>query len=136
MPATSKILGLDIGTKRIGVSRADSDLKIAYPLTTLDVDGTEIERIKKIVADEYIDLIVAGYPRNQHGNPTEQTEYTEKYLNTYKNQLPQIVYQDESLTSIMAEESLKSSGKPYSKADIDAKAAAIILQDYLDEIHE
>ena len=46
-----------------------------------------------------------------------------------------IVYQDESLTSVMAEEKLKSSGKPYEKADIDALAAALILQDYLETHH-
>ena len=45
-----------------------------------------------------------------------------------------IVFQDESLTSVMAEDRLKASGKPYEKGDIDAMAATIILQDYL-EIH-
>jgi putative Holliday junction resolvase len=136
MAVIKRYLGLDIGTKRIGLARADSDLRIAYPFDTLEVDGNEIDRLKKIVADEYIDLIVAGYPRNQQGNPTEQTRYTENYLSSIKNELPGIVYQDESLTSVMAEESLKTSGKTYSKGDIDAKAAAIILQDYLDSIHE
>jgi putative transcription antitermination factor YqgF len=45
----------------------------------------------------------------------------------------EIAFQDESLTSVLAEERLKKHGRPYSKGDIDAQAAAIILQDYLEE---
>jgi RNase H-fold protein (predicted Holliday junction resolvase) len=45
---------------------------------------------------------------------------------------PKLEFQDESLTSVLAEQQLKSYGRPYTKGDIDARAAAIILQDYLE----
>ncbi|HET7630493.1 MAG TPA: Holliday junction resolvase RuvX, partial [Candidatus Saccharimonadales bacterium] len=66
------------------------------------------------------------------GQPTQQTASVEAFADKLKVfQLP-IVWQDESLTSVLAEEYLKSHKKTYSKADIDAHAAAIILGDYLE----
>jgi len=125
-------IGLDIGSKRIGVAISKGDVSIAYPLLTINVDGTENEKITEIVKKENIDVVVVGYPRNQNGESTEQTEFTEKFIDKIKIDLPEIVYQDESMTSVLAEEALKLSGKPYVKSDIDSKAAAIILQDYLE----
>lgn len=127
-------LSLDIGTKRIGVAVALSGVTIAQPLTTLDVDSNEKNKIIDIIKDLKIDLVVVGYPRNQKGELSEQTRFTEKFIASLRNDLPKIVFQDESLTSVLAEEALKTIGKPYKKSDIDSKAAAIILQDYL-ELH-
>lgn len=129
----ANILGLDIGTKGIGVAVADTSVPIATPLTTVIVDGSEIEAIKQIVADKSVEKIVVGYPRNQAGDPTEQTAYSQEVARNLQLNT-EIVFQDESLTSVMAENRLKASGKPYQKADIDALAATIILQDYL-ELH-
>lgn len=129
----STLLALDVGTKRIGVAVADITVPIAIPLTTLDVDGTELEKLIGIIKEKSVDKVIIGYPRNQSGYSTDQTEVSEvfgKRVMAYAD----IVFQDESLTSVMAEERLKRSGKPYEKSDIDALAAAIILQDYL-EIH-
>ncbi len=134
MPQTAKkLIALDVGEKRIGVATAETGIRIAVPLMTLDVDGTEIHAIEKLVASEGADRIVVGYPRNQSGEPTAQTMYAEAFAEQLKDIAP-IDFQDESLTSVMAEDQLKSHKRPYTKADIDARAAAIILQDYL-EIH-
>lgn len=129
----TKLIALDVGTKRIGVAASDSALPIAIPLMTLDVDGTEIDAIGKVLQDLSADTIVIGYPRNQSGEPTNQTGFAEAFASKLQ-QFGTVVFQDESLTSVMAEERLKASGKPYAKGDIDALAAAIILQDYL-ELH-
>lgn len=131
--ATKKYLGLDVGTKRIGLALGTNEIKIAYPFKTVNVDGNEIEELKKIVENEQIDTIVVGYPRNQQGEKTSQTEYTINFIEKFKNDFPTVVYQDESLSSITAENILKSIGKPYQQSDIDSKAAAIILQDYLEK---
>ncbi len=123
-------LALDVGTKRIGVAFADSTVPIAMPVRTLNVDGTEIKEIRQFVRDKSIDTIVIGYPRNQLGDPTAQTKVSEQFsekISSFVN----VEFQDESLTSVLAEDRLKADGKPYDKADIDAMAAAIILQDYL-----
>ncbi len=125
-------LALDVGEKRIGVAIATSAIRIAVPLATINVDGAEIDAIATIIATENIDVIVIGYPRNQSGEPTAQTAYAEAFADRLKGMVATMVFQDESLTSVMAEDQLKRDGRPYTKADIDARAAAIILQDYLE----
>lgn len=132
MSSRAILIGLDVGEKRIGVSVADLAVRIAIPLTTVLVDGAEIEAIAKIIDDERADTLVVGYPRNQSGEPTTQTDYVEKFAVHLEPLAATIVYQDESLTSVIAEQRLKAQGKPYEKADIDAQAATIILQDYLE----
>jgi len=124
-------LGLDVGEKRIGVALADDGVKIAVPSLMLSVDGTEIDLIKKIIADENIQIVVVGYPRNQSGDATAQTAFVEEFIKKLAIDT-KIVFQDESLTSVLAEQRLTAEGKPYEKGDIDKLAAAIILQDYLE----
>lgn len=126
-------LALDVGEKRIGVAMGDTTVRIAVPLDTIEVDGTEVERIARIVVDENVDTVVVGYPRNQSGEPTAQTAFAEAFAAKLTDIAPELVYQDESLTSVLAEQRLKSYGKPYTKGDIDAQAAAIVLQDYLEQ---
>ena len=110
-----RLLCLDVGEKRIGVAVADLGVKIAIPLTTIEVDGTEIEQILRLYGRENARTLVVGYPRNQQGETTAQIEF-----------------QDESLTSVQAEQRLKSRGQNYTKGDIDSEAATIILQDYME----
>jgi len=129
----TNVIALDVGTKRIGVAIADPSVPIAQPLTTVIVDGSEIETLTKIIKDHGIDTVVVGYPRNQSGEATAQTGIAEAFAGKLKG-VAEIVFQDESLTSVMAEDRLKAAGKPYQKADIDALAATIILQDFL-EVH-
>jgi putative Holliday junction resolvase len=132
MTTNKQVLALDIGERRIGVARGDTGIRIAIPLLTLVVDGTELDRIKRLVADEKTDVLVLGYPRNQSGEATAQTQYVETIASQLEGVAPQLVFQDESLTSVMAEQRLKASGRPYEKGDIDAEAASLILQDYLE----
>lgn len=127
---------LDVGEKRIGVAVADSDVRIAVPFETIDVDGHEVEAIAEIVTREGAETVVIGYPRNQMGESTAQTSYVEGFAKKLEFIAKNIVFQDESLTSVMAEEQLAVHKKPYSKGDIDAQAAAIILQDYVDSHDE
>ncbi len=134
MSQNKKYLALDVGEKRIGVAVADAAVKIAVPMETIEVDGSELEAIAKYIAREEADVVVVGYPRNQSGDPTAQTGYVEEFVKKIEVFAPNIVFQDESLTSVIAENQLQASGRPYSKADIDAHAAALILQDYLEKI--
>ena len=128
------LICLDVGEKRIGVATADSGVRIAVAYTTLEVYGTEIAAIAQLVIDQSVDVIVIGYPRNQQGEATAQTAYVENFAQLLKDLGPTVVFQDESLTSVIAEQRLIAQKKPYSKGDIDAQAASIILQDYL-ELH-
>lgn len=128
---TSTLVALDVGEKRIGVARAATDVPIAVPLTTVLVDGQEVVQILDILRREYADELVVGYPRNQSGEATAQTAFVEAFMARLDSPVP-VRYQDESLTSVMAEQRLKAAGRPYSKGDIDAQAATIILQDYME----
>lgn len=133
--ASKALLALDVGERRIGVALADSSVRIAIAYDTILVDGTEIDQIRELLIQEDIDVLVVGYPRNQSGEPTQQTAYVERFVEALQPVDATIKYQDESLTSIKAEEILKKRKKPYEKGDIDALAASLILQDYLEETY-
>jgi putative holliday junction resolvase len=127
-----RFIALDVGEKRIGVAVGDDAVRIAVPIDTVSVDGSELTRILEHVIREKADKIIIGYPRNQAGEPTAQTAFVEEFAARLTDGAPEVVFQDESLTSVYAEQNLKATGKPYQKSDIDANAAALILQDYLE----
>ncbi len=129
---SQNIICLDVGEKRIGVAVADSAVRIAVPFDTVEVDGNELANLGQIIIDQNAKVVVVGYPRNQSGEPTAQTRYVEDFAKTLRDIAPDIIFQDESLTSVMAEQRLSGYNRPYTKADIDAQAASIILQDYLE----
>ena len=125
------ILALDVGEKRIGVAQGDEDMRIAFPYDTIEVDGTEVQAIAELVVASDVRTLVVGYPRNQSGEPTAQTQYVEDFVAKLTDLPAEVVFQDESLTSVMAEQRLKQQKAPYSKGDIDSMAACIVLEDYL-----
>lgn len=130
------LMCLDVGIRRIGVALADSAVKIAVPFTTIETNEetrSEIKEINQIIVREKIDILVVGLPRNLNGEETAQSVYTKNFAENFRMAVDNIVFQDESLTSVQAEDLLKSYKKPYTKGDIDMNAAAIILQDYLEE---
>ena len=127
-------LALDVGEKRIGLAMADSQVRIAVPFGWVANDERGMEELAEIMLRHDISLVVVGYPRNQSGEPTQQTEFVVDFVRRL-GQLDidaEIAYQDESLTSVQAEQRL--AGKIKDKGEIDAEAASIILQDYL-EVH-
>lgn len=132
MAKAENFVCLDVGEKRIGVAVGDGVIRIAVPFETIEVDGNEIEAISKIVVTENVHTIVVGYPRNQSGEATAQTAYAVEFAKRLTDIVDKIEFQDESLTSVLAEQQLISYRKPYTKGDIDAQAAAIILEDFLE----
>ena len=132
MRANKTLLGLDVGEKRTGIALADTGVRIAVPYDTIVMEDNPVEAIGEIVVAEKIDTIVVGYPRNQAGLATTQTTFVENFAQQLEVFDVPIEFQDESLTSVMAEDLLKIHGRPYSKEDIDSQAAAIILQDYIE----
>jgi len=131
---SNTVVALDVGEKRIGVAQGDTVVRIAIPYETVDVDGDELTTIARIILDSHASTVVVGYPRNQSGEVTAQTAFVEAFvdrLNALESDA-EIIYQDESLTSVLAEQRLIAQKWPYSKADIDMHAASIILEDYLE----
>lgn len=133
MAKSKQLLGLDVGAARIGVALADTVVRIAVPTDFIEVDGSEIAAIAKLVISNDIRTIIIGYPRNQSGEATQQTAYVQEFSEKLKDLDANIVFQDESLTSVMAEQRLTARRKNYTKGDIDSEAAAIILQDYMEQ---
>ena len=129
-----KVIGLDVGEKRIGVAQADSATRIAVPVGFILADGTEWEKLRQFSARFNTSLFVVGLPRSNEGNETAQSQYARGFAQRLVVEIPgaKVQFQDESLTSVVAEERLKARKKNYDKGEIDAEAAAIILQDFLE----
>ena len=138
-----RIVGLDVGERRIGIAVSDATGTLATPASVLrpsalDADAVqlvafELERFSQ--QDEPITAVVVGLPRRLDGSPTSMTPRVEEFAAALgaKTGLP-IVLQDERLTSREAESRLAVREKNWRarKERLDAAAAAIILQDYLD----
>ena len=134
-----RILALDVGTKRIGVAYADTSVRIAIPRGMVPVDGNELAEIAKKYRLEKADCIVSGRPRNNSGEETRQTEMVNNFIMSLKDYFvkheqkePRVYFQDESYTSITAEELLKPTRADRKSGKVDEEAAAVILQDFLE----
>lgn len=130
-----KLIGLDVGTKRIGVAKADTSVRIAVPVGFVEVNqGREFSEIARVVRMTGAEVIVVGMPRNVKGEETAQSDYVRGFVRQLRQVVPscKIRFQDETLTSIEAEKRLKARKKAYQKGDIDAESAVIILQDCIE----
>lgn len=140
------ILGLDVGTRRIGVAWGDSEVRLASPLAPVMNDGHALDKIAKLVAKMNVSTVVVGLPRSNDGLETGQSAYTREFADdladTFINNAMddvKIVMQDESLTSVTAEAMLKRDKRHYNDqmlrdGTIDSQAAVVILTDYLEEL--
>ena len=138
-------MGLDVGERRIGVAISDATATLARPVGVLNPAGLdanaahlvseEIARLSAEDDDEAISSIVVGLPRRLDGSPSDMTPRVERFAAELgaHTRLP-VVLQDERLTSREAESRLAIREKDWRvrKQRLDAAAAAIILQDYLD----
>ena len=123
---SEEFLGLDIGDKRIGVARGSSIARLAEPLVVLPASKA-IGDLQKLIDQHKPAGIVVGLPRSLNGEETQQTAHVRAWVDHAKKTLKQTFYwQDEALTS---HEALTKHGAQ--KANVDALAAAVILQDFL-----
>lgn len=137
MNQPAAILALDVGDKRIGVALASTEVKLANPLTTLENTPKIWGELAQLVEDHGVQMIVVGLPRSLDGNETAQTAKARTFMTELRANLGIPLHaQDEAVTSVKAEEELKSRHKPYEKSDVDALAATYILQDYLEGIRQ
>ncbi|MBW4659209.1 MAG: Holliday junction resolvase RuvX [Drouetiella hepatica Uher 2000/2452] len=131
-------LGLDVGRKRIGVAGCDGTGLIATGLTTIERRSflEDVAQIRDWVQQRQAEVLVVGLPYNMDGSIGFQAKQVQKFADRLQAslQLP-VEYMDERLSSVQAEQFLNAENRPLSqnKALIDRKAAAIILQQWLDE---
>ncbi len=131
-----KIIGLDVGTVRIGVAHVDTTTKIAIPDGYINVNGQEISEIQRKLSFHNSNVLVVGMPRSNDGNQTAQSDLVKSFTEYIAATIPglKIYFQDESLTSVEAENRLKRRKNNYQKGEIDAESAAIILQDFVERM--
>jgi putative Holliday junction resolvase len=130
------LLGFDYGTRRIGVAVGQDISRSVTPLTTLSSqnDKPDWNAISKLIAEWQPDRLVVGLPLHLDGSTQPLTEKAQRFGNQLKGRynLP-VEMVDERLTSHEAEAELAAQGGKVAKADIDALAAALILQSWLDQ---
>lgn len=110
MGRSQNLICLDVGERRIGVAVADTAVRIAVPYDTIVVDGKEVQSIAELAIQENANKLIVGYPRNQQGEATAQSAYVESFASQLTDIAP-VEFQDESLTSVVAENRLKSPGQ-------------------------
>lgn len=131
-------LGLDLGRKRIGVAGCDGTGLIATGLMTIERRSfqQDVEQIRELVDQRQVQVLVVGLPYSMNGTIGSQAKQVQKYAQRLSKalQLP-VEYTDERLTSVQAEQLIQAENRSPSrhKGLIDRKAAAIILQQWLDE---
>jgi putative Holliday junction resolvase len=131
---THSVLALDVGEQRVGVALARAGLRIAVALPTLARQTPDFwDDVTTVINENDVQTVVIGLPRGLNGQATAQTAYAHAFGDELaKRSQVTIVWQDEALTSVEAERQLRESGQPFDKADIDARAACLILGDYLE----
>ena len=138
-----RVLGIDYGARRIGLALSDATATLASPWRMLQRPPSEAETLRILIAEiatlsndaDGLEAVVVGWPRRLDGSPTDQTPIVETFARSLKAQIAvPVMLQDERLSSTEAESRLARREKDWRKRkqQLDAAAAAVILQDYLD----
>ena len=141
---SARCLGLDVGTKTIGVAVSDALGWTARPVTTIRRHSwaRDLEALENLKSEYDPVCLVVGLPMGSDGEMTEQAHYNQRAAEKISETLNlPVVYRDESFSSEEAKERLREMGvgrkkrRQKAKHTLDELAAASILQDYLDEQH-
>lgn len=132
-------LGVDFGSKRIGLAIGQTMTQTARPLQVLNNDKSALDALMSIIQEWRVTQLVMGLPLNMEGEEQEITRQTRNFANKlhHLSQLP-VTFVDERLTSYEAERQFQQmranqQAKAKGKQQIDAMAAQIILQSWLDQ---
>ncbi len=135
-----RILGIDYGDVRVGLSLSDLTQTIAKPFKTINYSSSEnlLDQLKRIIVEHEVCKIIVGIPHNMKGENTPQTLKVKKFVSFLKsNSSYDIALIDERLSSIEAEKTMHKMNikTGHNKKEIDKIAASVILQEYLDSSH-
>ena len=138
-----RVLGIDYGARRVGLALSDATGTLASPWRLIERPRSDADTLALIVheverlahEDDGLQAIVVGWPRRLDGSPTDQTPVVEAFARALEQRVRvPVVLPDERLSSHEAESRLAIRERDWRrrKAKLDAAAAAIVLQDYLD----
>ena len=138
-----RVLGIDYGERRIGLAVSDASGTLARPLATVPGHGDLRTAVRGVLralaefeqADERIEMVVVGLPKRLDGSANDQTVRAQAFATMLARQSERpVVLQDERLTSYEADTLLAVRERDWRvrKRKLDAAAAAVILQEFLD----
>ena len=133
----SRTLGIDFGTRRIGLALSDPTGTLASPLPFLENTGVKqvVSKLKQLVEEQQIDTIVVGLPRNMDGTYGPSAEKVRVFVAQIQAAISaKIVTQDERLTTSQASRDLAQIGLSQKelRQKVDSSSATLILQQFLD----
>lgn len=138
-----RVLGIDYGMRRIGLALSDATGTLASPWRLMQRPASEAATVAEIAreverlcaADDGLAAVVVGWPRKLDGTPTHQTSQIEAFARALEERVRiPVILQDERLSSHEADSRLAVRERSWRrrKEKLDAAAAAVVLQDYLD----
>ena len=134
-----RYLGLDLGSKTLGIAVSDASQMIASVLKTIYFENEDydslLEPLAEIIKEEQIEKIVLGYPKNMDNTIGPRAEITLAFKNKLEEYLKiEVVLEDERLTSVISNQILIQAdlSRKKRKKKVDGLAAQLILQSYLD----
>lgn len=132
-----RILSVDYGRKRTGLAVTDPLQIIAGGLATVSTSEL-FDYLKKYIEREQVERIVIGEPRQPNGEPSENLQRVQQFVNRWRKAVPEvpIVFYDERFTSVLAHQAMLQGGlrkkARQDKALVDEISATILLQDYME----
>lgn len=134
-----RYLGLDVGNKRVGVAVGNSETRIASPLATLTrkTSAHDAAQLREWIREYDVEMVVVGLPRNTDDSAGEQEALTRAYVEHLRTQIAlPFCFQDERYSTATARRAQQTRGvnEKRGRATLDASAAAVILQDFLDAL--
>tara|TARA_B100000902_G_C27140151_1_gene828187 strand:+ start:292 stop:705 length:414 start_codon:yes stop_codon:yes gene_type:complete len=133
----SRCIGIDLGSKRVGLAISDKMNMIASPYKTLTFKNEQdlLDQLRLIIVDFKVKSIVLGLPLNMNGEDSTQTKKVREFKSVLSIFNLPIIFEDERLSSVSAKRSLvmQDIKTGHNKSEIDKRAAAIILQQFLDK---
>ena len=137
-----KIMGLDLGSKTVGVAISDSLLITAQPVETITRKEENklrqtLARIEALIEEHGVEKIVLGYPKNMNDTVGPRAQFSEEFKDKLERRTGlEVILWDERLTTVAADEVLIESNvrRENRKKYVDQIAAVFILQEYLDNI--
>lgn len=126
-----RILGIDYGTKRIGVAIADTVVNLAFAREAIPSTPDAHKAIAKMFIEEQCDHVVVGYPLLEDGEVGEQARITDAFAESLRNEGIRVVLYDERFTTSAAQRNLEHVPIKKRKKSIDSEAARLMLAEYL-----
>ena len=137
-PGSGRVVGVDVGTVRVGLAMSDPTGTLASPLETLQraKDGSDLDRLAALVVEHEVTEVVVGEPRHLSGASGASARDADAYARALADRLPSVPVHmiDERLSTVSASSALRASGldSRRQRPVIDQAAAVVILQSYLD----